>query len=53
MKLGYLALYMNKSQLPEFKKQLVELTVEKVFIDFPVLLQSLKLKNTISDQPSI
>jgi DNA invertase Pin-like site-specific DNA recombinase len=35
MKLGYLALYMNKSHLPEFKKQLVELTVEKIFIDFP------------------
>ena len=33
MKLGYLALYMNKSQLPELKNQLTKLTVEKIFID--------------------
>ncbi|WP_339099724.1 recombinase family protein [Candidatus Enterococcus lemimoniae] len=33
MKLGYLALYMNKSQLPELKNQLEKLTVEKIFID--------------------
>lgn len=33
MKLGYLALSMNKSQLPELKTQLTKLMVEKVFID--------------------
>lgn len=33
MKLGYLALYMNKSKLPELKNQLAKLTVEKIFID--------------------
>lgn len=35
MKLGYLALHINKSQLPELENQLSKLNVENVYIDLP------------------